>query len=143
MKIVTDFVERIVKDYGYRPLPKDKSQLARDWYRKHLPQLCANMPLYTLKAEPLTSGFHRIVIGDYGAFVEFFPEQVVAQLETAPGQEFRLSPNFGGKYIWLTTKSKCCKIYHQIGYVRYADYKPGRMYISPYEVYQLTDVDGK
>lgn len=96
-------------------------------------------PLYTLDGTQIATGYQRIVIGDYGAFVEIAPGQICKDaLRCKPGQEYRYAEErFAAniKYLWLTTKDRSdCKIYFQKKGVNYADYVPGMFYISPYEV---------
>lgn len=138
MRKVTDFIERISKEYSYKPLPPDKSKLAREFYTKNLPVLYDDEPVFTPSGEVLAECFHRIVIGDYGAYVEFTPAGLV-DLIVPRGQEFRLRDDFKGKYIWYTTPQHDCKIYYQLRRVRYADYIPGKYYISVYEIVQRFD----
>ena len=137
MNKVESFIERLVREYKYKPLPKDKSLLARQWYEKHLPNLNADKPIYSLNNELIADNFNRIVIGDYGAFIEFLPEDSYPEaIKVKSGEEYRTKSDFKGKYVWLTTESNCCKIYYQLRPVKYADYKPKNLYISPYEVHQ-------
>jgi hypothetical protein len=136
MKKVTDFIDRLVEEYKYKPLPEDKSIKARAWYEKHLPKLNPEAQLLDGKGKLIAINFNRIVIGDYGAFIEFEPNSALEDRFWVPKlQEFRLRPNFYGKYIWMTSDGEN-KIYKQIRGVSYADYKPGMYYISPYEVTQ-------
>lgn len=136
MKKVISFIEKIAKEYGYKPLPEEKSRLARDWYKKHLPDLEFAEPIYTSSGKLIATCFERIVIGDYGAYIEFSKEHIMLDLVIKKGQEFRHNDNFKGKYLWYTSEDDDCKIYFQLRKVAYADYKPGMYYISPYEVNQ-------
>jgi|TARA_R110000782_G_scaffold123678_1_gene215166 hypothetical protein len=136
MKKITDFIDRLVVKYKYKALVPENSKKARDWYKKHLPKLSPAKAIFDSKGKKVATGFERIVIGDYGAFVEMSLKQMVTENLTVPrGQEFRLHNDFYGKYIWLTTDYKN-KIYEQIWGVEYADYKRGMYYMSPYEVVQ-------
>ena len=135
MKKVLDFIERISKEFAYKPLPSDKSVLAREWYKKHLPTLNPNQPIYTRTGTMLARSFKRIVIGDYGAYIEFSGSDLTAALQVKKGQEYRCRDSFNGKYIWYTLNDDI-KVYYQLRGVAYANYKPGMYYISPYEVIQ-------
>lgn len=84
-------------------------------------------------------GYNRVVIGDYGAFLEIETRDMNRNaIRVKPGQEYRLNDErFSShcKYIWLTVKDRSgVKIYYQLKTVDYADYQPGMCYISPYEV---------
>lgn len=137
MNKVINFINRISKEYGYKKLTPEKSKLAQEFYTKYLPELYDDEPLYTPKGELLATAYNRVVIGDYGAYLEISPEDLHLQLFVKPGQEFRLKDDFKGKYIWYTSKFNDCKIYFQLRGVSYADYKPGMFYISVYEVNQF------
>jgi hypothetical protein len=83
------------------------------------------------------NGYERVVVGDYGAYIEISPTQVIqSAIMVAPGQEYRLTEKFKNcKYTWLTDKGgKKAKIYLQRGLVTYADYKIGMYYVSPEDV---------
>lgn len=139
------FQEKLAAERGYAPVEIDLFLGdVREKYRKALPDWCqvdgsATSALYTLDGTKVCAGYERIVIGDYGAFVEISPERICRNsLCCKPGQEYRLSDErfaLNVKYIWLTAKDRSgCKIYFQKKKVAYADYIPGMCYISPYEV---------
>lgn len=128
--------------YNYKKLPQNLSNAARSIYAEMLPAFLLSMdnnnPLYTINGSLICSSFDRIVIGDYGAYIEFSPEQTNKDLFIiAPGQEYRLEPRYSNvKYIWLTIDDGSkIKIYYQKNTVSYADYKPQKYYVSVYEVY--------
>ena len=141
------FQEELARERGYEPVGYDFFLGdVRDKYRKHLPTWCVlegdnNAALYSLDDTPICVGYERIVIGDYGAFVEITPENICrSSLCCKQGQEYRYSDKrFSGnvKYLWLTARDESnCKVYLQQKRVDYADYVPGMYYISPYEVYK-------
>ena len=130
------------KKYGYKNLPGDLSEKYRGWFRENLPEFLATgelQPLCTVCGTPLWSTFDRIVIGDYGAFIEFSPDQANdAAFIVAPGQEYRINdPKYSCnvKYEWYTVNDRSnVKIYKQKRRVTYADYRPGKYYVSVHEV---------
>lgn len=97
-----------------------------------------NFKIHSLNGTLIATGYNRIVIGDYGAFIEFDVEQVVEDnLKVRKGQEYRINdPKYGGeKYYWFTPRDNSdMKVYYQKRTVTYADYKPEMFYVSPYEV---------
>lgn len=133
--------EDLAEEYKYKALDKDKSEYYRNLWLENLPEgLCvdgANIPIYTNTGELICSGYNRIVIGDYGAFIEFLPEQANKDAyRIKEGQEYRVNnPRYmyNVKYNWLTIEDTDLKIYEQKKTVAYADYKAGRYYISPHE----------
>lgn len=141
-KNVLDYQERLVKNYKYRPLPTMFSDEARAFYKENVPEgLCmdgANTVLFSPSGLKLCNGYNRIVVGDYGAYVEIMQEDMVHEnIRTKPGQEYREEdPRYSRnvKYAWLTAKDDSdIKIYFQKKPVAYADYVPGRYYVSVYE----------
>lgn len=140
------FQEKLANEYKYEPIGISLFLGdVRERYRAALPKWCdldgnAKQRLYSLDGTLLCTGYTRIVIGDYGAFVEIAPSRIVKNnICCKPGQEYRYSADrFAAhvKYLWLTAKDKSdCKVYFQKKRVSYADYIPGMYYISPYEVF--------
>ena len=138
------FQEEMAKKHKYKPIPIDLfTGNIRDKYEAALPAWCReknNIPLYSASGTMICTTYNRIVIGDYGAFVEITPEQICKQsLRCKPGQEYRYNEERYAnhvKYLWLTTKNDSdCKIYYQKKTVDYADYQVGMFYVSPYEVF--------
>jgi len=132
----------LAKQYGYRPLPHTLSNQYRQFYKENIPDFLdingSTMTLRTINGSPICSGYDRIVIGDYGAFIEFSKEQIASPYIIQPGQEYRINdPKYSKnvKYIWLTIDDGSnIKIYEQKRKVTYADYKPKKYYISVHEV---------
>lgn len=144
-KEILIFQETLAKEYGYKPVePNLFLGDVRQRYLEALPEWCAldgdpATILQTLDGTVLCKGYSRIVIGDYGAFVEIAPGQIQKEvLRCKPGQEYRYQDDRFSqhvKYLWFTVRDRSdCKIYYQKKRVEYADYTPGFFYISPYEV---------
>ena len=130
----------LAKKYKYRPLKRDLSEKYRKFYLDNIPtELNVNGgvdALFTLNGSPICDGYDRIVIGDYGAFIEFStsPYSFIVK----PGQEYRIDDerySKNVKYHWLTINDDSdVKIYHQMRTVAYADYLPDKYYVSVHEV---------
>ena len=75
---------------------------------------------------------NRIVIGDYGAYVEFEQCAINRSLLIPI---FKNPPSRPVKYIGYIIKGTNVKVYDQQNIVSYADYKPGKMYISITDLY--------
>lgn len=140
------FQEELAKTHHYQPIePSLFLGDVRVKYQEELPDWCeltgcSDFPLMTTQGTLVCTGYTRIVIGDYGAFVEISKSQICKEnLYVQPGQEFRTQDDRFQqriKYIWLTAKDcSRCKIYDQQRRVDYADYQPGMYYVSPYEVF--------
>lgn len=146
------FQDGLAAKYGYKPIGLNLFLGdVREKYKSALPEWCnmtgdEAMPLFSLDGMQLCRGYDRIVIGDYGAFVEISPEYILQNnLCCKVGQEYRITDERYAKnvkYLWLTAADNSdCKIYLQKKQVDYADYVPGMYYISPYEVVPGTEVE--
>lgn len=133
---------KLAQKYGYKPLPKDLSEKYRQFYIDNLPDgfiiSGSDTVLYTKTGTVVCNGYTRIVVGDYGAFIEFDKEQAnFNKYIIAPGQEYRVNDlkySKNVKYIWMTiADGSNIKIYKQKKKVAYADYRGGMFYISPHE----------
>lgn len=134
----------LAKKYKYKPLPEDLSVKYRKFFLENIPEwLCVNggaIPLYTVNGIKICDQYERIVIGDYGAFVEFREGSSDTFFQIKPGQEYRVFDEkymYTVKYIWLTIDDGSgIKIYKQRHGVSYADYRPGMFYVSVHEVFE-------
>ena len=130
----------LAKKYKYKPLPRDLSSKYRNYFLENIPPFLkcdGGDALYTNHGSIICKSYQRIVIGDYGAFVEF--ETPANDFVIAPGQEYRVNDerySKNVKYIWLTVDDGSgIKIYFQRKGVSYADYKAGKYYVSVHEVF--------
>lgn len=136
----------LAEKYKYKPLPKELSEKIREIYKKNIPSFLdisgSIFPLYTLNNTQICNGYDRIVIGDYGAFIEFSEEHITSDFIIKTGQEYRVNDDKykkNIKYIWLTINDGSdVKIYLQKRKVSYADYKPKKYYVSVHEVSDRT-----
>ena len=130
------FEQQLAEQYKYKPLPKEVSKEVRAMYKNNIPSslsIQGGGALYTSCGTLITNNYNRIVIGDYGAFIEFNNPNY-DKLITAPGQLYHNKMN-NRKYDWLTINDQSdIKIYYQKHSVTYADYIPGKYYVSVYEV---------
>lgn len=120
----------------YAPFQPEESAALRRHHAAQIERLNLdpNLPLKTKAGELIATGFTRIVVGDYGAYIEIAPGQM--RLENIVPKFKQAAPSRPVKYIWLTTQRGDAKIYHQQASVKYADYRPGMYYIAPNEVQQ-------
>lgn len=135
-------IAELVKKYNYAPLPAELSAEQHAQYLKELPSIFKidgdeSCELYCICGTKISNGYNRIVIGDYGAYIEFTPSQaVIENFIVAPGEEYRLNKQYRNtvKYYWLCPRNHPeVKIYFQQKPVKYADYQPFMFYISPYQ----------
>ena len=139
---------KLAEKYKYKPLPDDLSTKYRRFFIENIPPHLSvshsripggKNPLFTIHGSMVCTDYNRIVVGDYGAFVEFDPHYEGTNFIIAPRQEYRVNDerySKNVKYIWLTIDDGSgIKIYKQKKRVSYADYIPGRYYVSVHEVY--------
>lgn len=145
--------DKLAAKYHYSILPEAIRWKYRKLYLEHLPapffewMSCGKegYPLFSKAGNCIARGFSRVVVGDYGAFVEI-PSQFLFQnvLTIKPGTEKRLTLK-NAKYNWLCPRfpdgrlETECKVYEQKKRVSYADYKEGLYYISPYHLQYVTE----
>lgn len=119
----------------YKPLPPELSALVRAHWASGVA-----LPLggsggrrfFTPRGSLLATGYRRVVVGDYGAYVEFGPDQVPAGTLV---ERFAGAPARAVKYIWMVPRDGSgTKVYKQLGTVGYADYLPGHYYVAPGDV---------
>lgn len=138
----TLFIEaKLAEKYKYKKLPDDLSEKYRQYFKENIPNglfLDGGGALQTSRGSVICNSYRRIVIGDYGAFIEFEPPYDDSSFVIAPGQEYRVNDerySKNVKYIWLTINDGSkVKIYYQKRGVTYADYLPGMYYVSVHEV---------
>ena len=133
MNIVENTIEELATRYKYRPLPRKVRQSAHDLYNQNLngfdiPRDCI------INKTRFCIGYNRVVVGDYGAYLEVDPEFIRVDLNVATGQSWRLNQayllekNLNIKYKWFEYMGH--KVYLQVNTVKYADYLPGKYYIA-------------
>lgn len=119
----------------YKPLGPRMRAVARAYWQASLPAWLQARPsarfhvLVTSAGLPVARGWTRVVVGDYGAYLEFAPHQVALSHLTAGSG--------GSAYNWLRSRDSVgIKVYEQLRTVLYADYKPGFYYIAPSDVHR-------
>lgn len=140
--------EKLAAKYKYKKLPDDLSEKYRNFWKENIPNFLSvsgdRIPLYTVYGSPICEWYDRIVIGDYGAFIEFPKSAICNDFEVAKGQEYRIyDERYSSrvKYHWLTiSDGSDIKIYKQIRGVTYADYQPNKFYISVHEAFNMESV---
>lgn len=139
--------ERQQKDHPlfYRQLPGEASKIVREYYRMRLRQMAISehgaddVVLKNDCGTVLANGYRRVVVGDYGAYIEFTQKQLVQEA---------ISPKWPGSqkkeasYIWHeTTDASKTKVYLQQHRVQYADYVPRMYYVSPDDIFVEQFID--
>ena len=147
MRISDKLIELLCNKYKYAAVPPEDNLRAA--FRSLLPKWCHvcgdDVPLVDIYGTPIAKSYNRIVIGDYGAYVEFSKLEAESNnFKIAPGEEYRFQKGYKNcKYFWLTPNDDSgIKIYLQKHRVVYADYVPNMYYVSVYDVFPKF-VEGK
>lgn len=123
----------------YQKLSEKESRLIREDYLRRLSLPLKGNPdtvFYTSSNMPIAKGYNRVVVGDYGPYVEFLPSQINQEKVV---NKFKGEPTRPLKYIWkITTDTTQTKVYEQLNTVSYADYKKGMFYIDPADLKTLS-----
>lgn len=83
----------------------------------------------------ICNGYERIVIGERGPYIEFIENQLhLDMFHIPPCEEYRLRSD-KVHYIEYRSIIDNVKMYYQKKRVDYADYIPGKYYISPFGLY--------
>ena len=88
-----------------------------------------DISFHTKSGLAVADGYERVVIGERGPYIEFNKEQIRSE-------NFRLIDDPTHKYF-MEYRSNCdhnVKLYYQLLYVNYADYKIHKYYISPFDL---------
>lgn len=148
-----EYQDKLAQTYGYKPLPDKIRWRVRRMFVKHLPAPFFDClfsgfegyPLFSKSGNCISRGFSRVVIGDYGAFVEIAPSLIFPKfLEILHGTEKRLGFQ-NAKYLWMCPvfstggQDRDCKVYKQLKPVAYADYRPDMYYVSPFHLQYTSD----
>jgi hypothetical protein len=84
----------------------------------------------TLGGARLATGYERVVIGARGPYVEFVCEQLTGLRRVE-------APH----YYYDEWRTPCgVKVYEQLKRVDYADYVPGKFYVSPFDLVRVERV---
>lgn len=94
-----------------------------------------DISFYTHSGLEIANQYERIVIGDRGPYIEFKEEMIIKSTIYVPDkQKWRLKNSVCFYNEWRTIDSSYVKIYNQKRIVKYADYKIGLWYISPFDL---------
>lgn len=134
LKKLNDRRRKGSKDY-YEPLPEDESKIIQEYYTSliDLPIGGSNIKILNSEDTLISNGYERIVVSDFGAFIEMHPDQIVKENIKSrwPGK-----PKYKVKYIWYHTDDKVrTKIYWQQDEVEYANYRINYYYMSILDAY--------
>lgn len=131
---IFNMVTRLVWKFKYRKLPAELSEEVRAIYSSALNGFDDVGKIPTVDGEALSKKITRVVIGDYGAYAEIEHEDLLTVLKKYTPELWRFDNVYLAerglniKYLSYSFKGK--KIYYQLGTVTYADYQPGKYYVS-------------
>lgn len=132
---LSEIIDRLGIARRYIPLTVSLRNAFHTWYNIMLNGFDKEVHRRaTIDGVLICSDYTRIVVGDYGAYLECTPEQLLVALTVPEKQQWRLDKNFLSskniniKYEWYEYQG--VKVYLQCNTVKYADYQPGFYYIS-------------
>ncbi len=131
-------VRENLKNGKYIPLPDKDSKIIHKFYAEQvgLPLDGGEEYLHNEFETLISRGYERIVLGDYGPYIEMTKDQVV--LENIE-QRWPGKAKSGIKYIWMETLDKeRTKVYLQCNTVPYANYRIGYFYVDPRLVFYVS-----
>ena len=82
----------------------------------------------TKKGTLIAKGYLRVVHGKRGDYIEFEEKQLCKEVLLKIASNTHETNGFYDEYRTFLDN---VKVYHQFGYVGYADYIPGMWYVSP------------
>lgn len=105
---------------------------------ENIQKISRKYPLYTKNGEKVCERYERIVIGDYGAYVEISASHLsdnhfIYIDQNDPIDETISSRHSSHMTLALNDESSYT-IYFQVKPVPYGNFIPGRFYIDPYDV---------
>lgn len=141
----------MIAKYHHRPIPTTPAAgNVKTYYRDKLPawakkKISRKYPLYTKNGEKVCERYERIVIGDYGAYVEISASHLsdnhfIYIDQNDPIDETISSRHSSHMTLALNDESSYT-IYFQVKPVPYGNFIPGRFYIDPYDV--ISDIREK
>jgi hypothetical protein len=97
--------------------------------------------LYTKNSTLIADKYQRVVIGQRGPYVEFSKDDIhLNQLYIPKNQLYRLSDPKVYYIEFRTNDASNVKVYYQMRSVAYADYRIEYFYISPDDLYTISDI---
>ena len=105
--------------------------------RLNIPEISDGFPIEfkTKSGLVLATGYTRMVIGERGPYLEFTTEQMCRNHIDIPSEEkHRIGNNIYYYDEYRSLGPERVKIYFQKKTVKYADYKIGYWYISPFDL---------
>lgn len=99
-----------------------------------LPEFSDGEPMHFFSSSGLliATGYERVVVGDRGAYIEFWPDQIAKNNIFIPDHaRYRLTDKVCYYNEWQSKCNSKVFIYEQKKTVAYADYLIGMFYIHP------------
>lgn len=140
---VNTFIQDMIKKYHYRPIPATvQTGSVKSYYRDRLPawakiKISRKYPLKTKQGDKLCEAYEKIVVGDYGAYVEISASHLLID-QFIYIDEQDISENIDTRQksymTFVLNTDPDFKILFQVKSVAYGNFIPGRFYVNPYTV---------
>jgi len=106
----------------------------------NIPTTSGKFSLYTKDLTLISKKYQRVVIGQRGPYVEFSKDEIqLNNLYIPKNQLYRLSDPKVYYIEFRTTGTSSVKVYYQMRSVAYADYRIEYFYISPDDLYTISE----
>lgn len=130
--------------HKYDTLDEKESELIRALFKKEFETKMGfsidNKAELFLDSEgtiPLCRDMERFVVGDHGVYAEFSHDDLLVELEVMKGKEYKRTSDYAKKVKYFDMNPigyPKVLVYDQQRGVKYADYRPGMLYVSPYDL---------
>jgi len=119
--------------FNRRALPLELSTFVRKIYNKGIPNFNRNEPIYTVEGLQIANNFNRILITDYGAYLEFNTGDILLENLIASKQKDGMQ-HLHKLYF---SKDNSLKLYYQITNLN-GSFQKGKIYVQIYDVIQFS-----
>ncbi len=139
-KIINKFYSNVANG-NYNSLNQKESHLMRTFHFE-----CYEYVEQFIKfPNDVLKSYYTLVTGDHGSYYEFELEDLNCEIGVYENEKHRLK-NPSAKYDWYIPiieriPENKIKIYLQKNTVKYADYKIGKYYVSPYDILDFQCVE--
>ena len=118
--------------FNGKSLPRDLSEFVRKLYKKGVPNFVKGKPFYTTAGLEVASNFNKVVVTDFGAYVELDTghinlENIIASKQKDGKQHL---------HKLYVDRDGTAKFYYQLNPQSPSEFTGGNIYVSVYDVIQ-------
>ena len=144
--LMPQFVSQLMLSYRNQVIPNNISEELKETHKKYLPTWISDSmiesgksaPLFDVNGTKVCDKYSRVVISDFGAFIEFSYDDICEKnIMIMPGEEYRVAPENQDKvssYLLTTNSDAKCQIGLRVKDGTGSGFRQGFCYVSVYEV---------